>query len=312
MKTAPSRGVGFVYSDKFLEHITPPGHPERPDRLRRLLSHLKKSQLWDSLHHINPVAATEEQVLAVHTNEHLDLVRTVCHSGGGPLDEGDTHASPRSFEIAMLAAGGVLAAVDAVITNKVSSAFCAVRPPGHHAERDRPMGFCLCNNVAIAARYAQQQHHFKRIAILDWDVHHGNGTQHIFEDDPSVFYISLHQYPLYPGTGARSERGVGKGEGFTLNIPLPAGTGENEYLAAFTKEIVPALAQYKPNLLLVSAGFDAHRDDPLGGMKLTEESFAKMTRLVRDVAPIVSVLEGGYNLDATAKSVETHLSALHP
>lgn len=223
------------------------------------------------------------------------------------LDEGDTHAVRESFEAALLAAGAVNTAIDAVLQSKVGAAFCAVRPPGHHAECDRAMGFCLFNNVAIGARYAQRMHRIERVAILDWDVHHGNGTQHIFEADPTVFYISLHQYPFYPGTGAREERGVGEGEGFTLNIPLPAGTGEARYLEAFRNEIVPALQDFKPELLIISAGFDAHRDDPLANMMLTESSYGKMTEQVMGIAPIVSVLEGGYNLDALARSDEAHI-----
>ena len=172
------------------------------------------------------------------------------------------------------------------------------------------MGFCLFNNVAIGARYAQQKHGIERVAILDWDVHHGNGTQHIFEDDPTVLYISLHQYPFYPGTGAKNERGTGKGEGYTMNFPLPAGTGEGEYTSIFKDEIVPAISKYNPGLLMLSAGFDAHKDDPLGGMVLTDHSFAMMTEQVKDIAPIVSVLEGGYNLEALAHSVEQHLNVL--
>ncbi len=172
------------------------------------------------------------------------------------------------------------------------------------------MGFCLFNNVAIGVRYAQQRFGMKRVAVLDWDVHHGNGTQHIFDDDPTVLFISLHQYPFYPGTGARSERGVGRGEGFTMNFPLPAGTGEEMYIRLFRNDIVPALGLFKPEVLFISAGFDAHRADPLGGMDLTEESFRTMTTLVRGLAPIVSVLEGGYDLDALAASVRAHLEAL--
>jgi acetoin utilization deacetylase AcuC-like enzyme len=230
--------------------------------------------------------------------------------GGGLLDEGDTYAVRRSFDVALLAVGGVLDAVDAVVGGKVKSAFCAVRPPGHHAERDQSMGFCLFNSVAVAARHAQKKHGLSKVAILDWDVHHGNGTQHIFEEDPSVFYISLHRYPFYPGTGAREERGRGEGLGFTLNFPFPAGTDEAHYLKAFTSEIVPALEEYNAQLLIISAGFDAHAEDPLGGMNLADESFAKMTLLVKDLAPVVSVLEGGYNLDALARSVQQHIAAL--
>ena len=196
------RRIGFVYSPEFLDHTPPAGHPERPDRLRTLVEHLNTCGLQQELHHISPASATDDQIIMVHSQKHLDFVRNTCMKGGGLLDEGDTYAVPRSFDVAKLAAGSVLIAVDAVVQQKVESAFCAVRPPGHHAERNRPMGFCLFNNVAIVARYAQQKHGLEKIAILDWDVHHGNGTQHIFEDDPNVFYLSLHQYPFYPGTGA--------------------------------------------------------------------------------------------------------------
>jgi len=302
--------IGFVYSDLFLEHVPPAGHPERPERLRRLVRHLKECLLWDELVHLIPIPAREEHVLAVHSKDHYRRVAEMCRNGGGLLDEADTHASPRSFDAALLAIGAVEVAIDAVVGGKVSHAFCAVRPPGHHAERDRPMGFCLFNSIAIAARYAQQCHGVGKIAILDWDVHHGNGTQHAFEDDASVFYISLHQFPFYPGTGTRSERGKEKGLGFTLNIPLPARTDEDGYLAAFDTEIVPALRTFMPELLLVSAGFDAHKDDPLADMKLTAGSFAEMTLRVKGIAPVISVLEGGYDLDALARSVEQHLLAL--
>lgn len=302
--------VGFIYSDTFLLHQPPAGHPERPERLRTTVSHLKETGVWDTLHHLTPSPCYESQILSVHTAKHVDLVSSVCEKGGGVLDEGDTHAVEQSFDVALLAAGSVVNAIDAVVGGDVDSAFCAVRPPGHHAERDRPMGFCLFNNVAVGARHAQNKHGIENVAILDWDVHHGNGTQHIFEADPTVLYISLHQYPFYPGTGAKNERGVGKGEGYTMNFPLPAGTGEERYLSIFRDEIVPALSRLKPELLIISAGFDAHKDDPLGGMELTEASFARMTDLVKGIAPVVSVLEGGYNLDALARSVEQHLLSL--
>lgn len=302
--------VGFLYEDMFLEHATPVGHPERPDRLRKLVEHLKSSGRWKGLHHIQSMRASVQSIVAVHTPDHVDFIRRVCDSGGGALDSGDTYASAQSFEVAIIAAGAAISAVDAVLNHRVDSAFCAIRPPGHHAERDQPMGFCLFNNVAIAAVHAQRAHGVERVAILDWDVHHGNGTQHIFESDPTVLYISLHQYPFYPGTGASTERGTGDGVGYTLNFPLPGGTGEGEYLAAFTNSIVPALVAFRPEILIISAGFDAHKNDPLGGMLLDESSFAKMTHLVKGVAPVVSVLEGGYHLDALALSVDAHLAEL--
>ncbi len=302
--------VGFLYSQNFLEHRPPSGHPERPDRLRRLTQHLEHTEIWQKLIHLQPGSASEDDILAVHSEEHLDLVRNVCASGGGLLDEGDTYVVQKSFNVALLAAGAVTTAIDAVVGGKIDAAFCAVRPPGHHAERDKPMGFCLLNNVAVGARYAQTRHGVKKVAILDWDVHHGNGTQHIFEGDPTVFYISLHQYPFYPGTGARSETGIGDGKGFTLNIPLPAGTGESEYLTAFTDEIVPALKRFHPDMLMISAGFDAHQDDPIGGMRLLDTTFARLTAYVRNIAPTISVLEGGYDLEALARSCEAHISVL--
>ncbi|HLX11263.1 MAG TPA: histone deacetylase, partial [Bacteroidota bacterium] len=229
--------TGFIYSDKFLEHDTGAGHPERPDRLRAIVKQLHDSGMWNKLEHLPFSPATEDWVLKVHTHRHVSFVKSSVHAGHTVLDEGDTHVSKNSFDVALLAIGGVLAAVDAVTTGAMQNAFCAVRPPGHHAEHDKVMGFCLFNNVAIAARYAQAKHGIHRIAIIDWDVHHGNGTQEIFYSDESVLYTSTHQYPYYPGTGAREERGKGKGEGFTLNIPMSAGSGEPEYLKAFTEEV---------------------------------------------------------------------------
>jgi len=310
MSDARHSPVGFCSDERFLEHLTPAGHPERPDRLRRLLDHLRETGVLNRLSRIPARAAGMDDLLAVHTREHIMRIRRICEAGGGVLDAGDTHASALSYDVAMLAAGAVLSSIDAVLSGSLRSAFCAVRPPGHHAERGEPMGFCLLNNAAIGARYARRRHGIQRVAILDWDVHHGNGTQHIFEDDPSVLYISLHQYPFYPGTGAASERGIGEGEGATLNVPLPAGTGEERYRTEFLTRVVPALASFAPGLLLVSAGFDAHRDDPLAHMRLTEASFGEFTRLVAGIAPVVSVLEGGYNLAALASSVEHHLRAL--
>jgi len=308
--------TGFVYSDRFLEHDTGPGHPERPDRLRSITNHLRELDIWKSLDHLHFDQASEEWVAKVHTAEHIKRVRESSRRGISLLDSGDTFVSRDSYTVALLAVGGAMAAVDAVMKGELTNAFCALRPPGHHAERNRVMGFCLFNSIAIAARYAQEKHGVKRVAIVDWDVHHGNGTQEIFYADPSVFFISTHQFPLWPGTGAHDEQGEGEGKGHTMNIPMTPGSGEKEYLDAFTQIILPALAHYKPELILISAGFDAHRDDPLANINLTEKTFATLTSLLMDVSTtccdgrIVSLLEGGYNLQALARSVYAHLQTL--
>ena len=224
--------------------------------------------------------------------------------------------SQASFEIALLAAGGVLALADAVIQGKANNGFALVRPPGHHAERDVALGFCLFNNIAIAARYLQQEYGLEKIVILDWDVHHGNGTQHSFESDPSIFYISLHQYPHYPGTGAYSETGIGDGSGTTLNCPMPAGSDDSHYEQAFREKILPAVNSYSPDVILISAGFDAHQADPLGSINLSTAFYAWMTERMLETADqhangrLISVLEGGYALDALAASVSGHLQSL--
>lgn len=308
--------VGFFYHPDFLKHDTGPGHPERPARLTAVVNHLLGTQAWKRLTHLQPEAAEVDRIALVHPEAYIRRIEDRCNRGETVLDQGDTHVCAQSFDVARLAVGAVLDGVDQVAGNDLSAAFCAVRPPGHHAETATAMGFCLFNNAAIAARYAQRRHNVGRVAILDWDVHHGNGTQEIFYEDPSVLYISLHQYPFYPGTGAAEETGSGAGMGFTLNCPMRAGSGEKEYLEAFRSRILPALDRFEPELLLISAGFDAHRDDPLASIELTEESFAKMSRMIREVAErhcggrIVSILEGGYDLNALAMSVEAHLSVL--
>lgn len=308
--------VGFFYHPDYLKHETGPGHPERPDRLSHLLKHLLGKPLWNSLVHLQPQHALVDHVTLVHPREYVEGIAKACSSGVTLLDEGDTRASRESYNVALLAVGAVVEAVDQVLTGKLSSAFCAVRPPGHHAETARTMGFCLFNNAAIAARHAQKAHGIERVAILDWDVHHGNGTQEIFWEDPTVLYVSLHQYPFYPGTGAESETGDGKGKGFTLNCPMNAGSGEREYRDAFERRILPAINDFRPELLILSAGFDAHKDDPLAGIVLTESSFSMMTEMMIEQAQkhcrgkIVSVLEGGYDLEALAGSVEEHLRVL--
>jgi acetoin utilization deacetylase AcuC-like enzyme len=311
-----SSRTGFVYHEKYLEHDTGAGHPENPERLKAIVARLRETGLWNQLQHLIIDEAEEEWLIRVHTREHLKYLKQACKQNLRTVDQGDTQVSAESYNAALLAAGGALAATEAVMSGLLRNAFCAIRPPGHHAERDKPMGFCLLNNAAICARYAQVKSGAERIAILDWDVHHGNGTQHIFYDDKSVLYISTHQFPFYPGTGSRGESGVGSGDGYTLNIPMFAGSGEIEFLEVFKEQIIPALNNYHPDLLLISAGFDAHKDDPLANLQLTDDSFGIFTELLMDTCEhlcsgrIVSVLEGGYNLTAMAGSVETHLRTL--
>ncbi len=311
-----TRPVGFVYDEVYLEHDTGFGHVERAERLEAVVKRLQGSGLLAQLVKIEAQPAPVEWITTVHSQEYVERVRRSCARGVHYFDSLDTVVCEKSYEAALVAAGGVLAAVDAVVAGKVSSAFCAVRPPGHHAVRDRAMGFCLFNNVAIAARYIQKKHELAKVLIVDWDVHHGNGTQAAFYDDPSVLYFSVHRYPFYPGTGAAGERGAGEGLGFTLNVPLHAGCGDEEYLEVFHKRLQPAATEFRPDFVLVSAGFDAHEDDLLGGMRVTSEGFARLTRVVKQIAGaccqgrIVSVLEGGYELDGLAESIEVHLRVL--
>jgi len=312
----PDRATGFVYGDIYLAHKTSQGHPERPERLEAIVQMLKRTGLDSELVRLEPVEASTEWITAVHTAEYVQRVKRSCEGGIRYLDSTDTPVSKQSYEVALAAVGGVLAAVDAVMEGKVRNAFCAVRPPGHHALADQAMGFCLFNNVAIAARYIQKKHGLAKVLVVDWDVHHGNGTQAAFYDDPTVFYFSVHQYPFYPGSGSRGEKGAGEGLGFTLNAPLPAGTGDAEYVQVFQESLKPAALQFRPDFVLISAGFDAHRHDLLGGMSVTAEGFAEMTRIVRQIADeccdgrIVSMLEGGYELEGLAESTEAHLRAL--
>jgi acetoin utilization deacetylase AcuC-like enzyme len=304
--------TGFVYKSAFLEHETGAGHPERAERLQSVIQHLERSGILADLIQIESEPSEQVWIEQVHPKAHVDHIRNACGPGLNYLDN-DTVVCERSFEIAVLAIGGVISACRAVMVGDLDNAFCAVRPPGHHAEPDRAMGFCLFNNVAVAARYLQTQHDVGRVAILDWDVHHGNGTQAAFYADDSVFYCSLHQHPLYPGTGRGDETGLGVAAGTTLNLPLQPGLGDKEYIALFEDSVLPAIGDFDPEFILISAGFDAHGEDPLANMEVSEQGFAKMTELVKRLAVrhcdgrLLSLLEGGYDLQALARSVEAQL-----
>jgi acetoin utilization deacetylase AcuC-like enzyme len=308
--------TGLVTSEAYVEHLTGTGHPEQPGRVTAVLQMLQAGGLLDRVQRIEPRSATDEELGRCHTAEYLRVVAADVAAGRRRLSTGDTQISPLSLEIARLAAGGLLAAVDAVCTNRVGNAFAVLRPPGHHATPDRGMGFCLFNNVAIAARHAQARHGIRRVLIADWDVHHGNGTQDIFYEDGSVFFFDTHQHPLYPGTGMIDETGRGPGLGATLNCPFPAGAGRREIVTAFRERLLPAADAFKPELVLVSAGFDSRIDDPLGGFTLTDDDFAELTALVRGIADahaggrLVSTLEGGYNLAGLASAAASHVRAL--
>jgi acetoin utilization deacetylase AcuC-like enzyme len=312
----PDLQTGLVLATAYRDHLTGEGHPERPGRVEAIERRLAAEGIVQRAVPIAAAAATDEQILRCHAADYLRLVRAEVDAGQRTLSTGDTPLSPRSFATAALAAGGVVAAVDAVMTGRVRNAFAVVRPPGHHATPARGMGFCLLNNVAIAARHAQAAHGVRRVLIADWDVHHGNGTQDIFYEDGSVFFFDTHQHPLYPGTGAASETGRGPGLGTTLNCPFPAGAGRAEIVTAFRERLVPAAAAFRPELVLVSAGFDSREGDPLGGFRLTDDDFLELTGIVRAIADrhaegrLVSTLEGGYALDGLASAAAAHVRGL--
>ena len=310
--------TAFLYSPRFMEHLNGPSHPERPQRMEAIVSGLQSVGLWDALDHRAFEAASETDLELCHTRAHIERVQSLASDGGGYLD-GDTHVSPVSYEVAALAVGAAKEAVRAVMSGKAPNAFVAVRPPGHHAESGRdphsPWGFCLFNTVAIAARIAQRDFGAKRVAILDFDVHHGNGTQEIFYSDPSVLFVSLHQSPLFPGSGDQSERGEGEGQGTTLNFPLPPGSSGAVYHRVWG-QVGAKVRAFQPDLILLSAGYDAHEDDPLGGMKLTADDYGALVFDAKAWADelcggkLVAVLEGGYDLDALASSVVMTLGVL--
>jgi acetoin utilization deacetylase AcuC-like enzyme len=311
-----SNRTALIWSDSFRDHATGP-HPESPERIAALRSALRAAGMFDDPERLvlAPDPATTEAILAVHSPQLVDLVRRAAYGGGAWLDP-DTFVSPDSYEVARLATGGACRAVDAVLNGEAPRAFALVRPPGHHAEPGRAMGFCLFNNIAVAAEHAIDRFGLERVAIVDWDVHHGNGTQAAFWRDPRVFFISTHQFPFYPGTGAARERGEGAGDGYTLNLPLAAGADDAVYEQTFAEIVVPALRAFAPELILVSAGFDPHEDDPLAMMRVSTAGFGRLATMIADAARelcggrLVLVLEGGYNLAALGASVVATIRAL--
>jgi len=330
--------LAFVSDARFADHLTGPHHPERPDRIRAVHAAVRAAgmlhtpspfpdfQMDFSLRRLDQPQLIElaaepvnlQLLHAIHTEAYVAHVRRVCDHGGGVLDQGDTVVCPTSFEVARLAAGAVVRACDAVMTGECTRAFAAVRPPGHHAEPDRALGFCVFANLSVGARYLQHKWGIGKIAIVDFDVHHGNGTQAIFESDPSIYFVSMHQDPrtLWPRTGFAWEIGTGKARGYKMNIPFNPGAEDIDYLRVMDDIILPELDEFQPEFLMISAGFDAHRDDPLADINLTETGFELMTRSLCALADkhcrgrVVSVLEGGYDLRSLGRSVVRHLAGM--
>ncbi len=307
---------GLLLDSVYMEHETGAGHPESASRYTAVTNALTTSGLASKMRPIAAREALDDELALVHTRPYLKMVEQDIAQGAHDLSTGDTALSPKSRDVALRAAGGVLSAVDGILGGGLGSAFCAVRPPGHHATPDRGMGFCIYNNVAVAARYAQRRHGLDRVLIVDWDVHHGNGTQDTFYNDGSVMFFSTHQHPWYPGTGMAQESGAGKGRNLTINCPLAAGAGREEVLGAARSKLLPAASDFKPDLVIVSAGFDSREGDPLGGFRLTDPDFRELTLLIREIADrhaggrVLSVLEGGYSLAGLAAGVTAHVEAL--
>lgn len=306
--------TGFVGSLEYKKHQTGLGHPESTRRIDAVMNAVEAAKL--DLQKIEPRRATREELQLCHTPEYVAIAERDVAAGLRQLSTGDTTISKDSYDTALLASGGILAAVDAVVAGTVKNAFCAVRPPGHHACPAKGMGFCLFNNIAIGARYAQKKHGIGKVLIADWDVHHGNGTQDIFYSDGSVLFFDTHQHPLYPGTGLADETGSGKGLGCVMNNPFPAGSGRAQIYRAFESRLLKAAEKFKPEFIFISAGFDSRIEDPLGSFTLNDDDFMELTRLVKKIAAdhaggrVVSVLEGGYNLDGLGKAAAAHVRAL--
>ncbi len=309
------RKTAFLTDEIYLKHNTGMMHPERSGRISAIHDKIKAAPYYKDLVLLKPVKADFETIELVHSSEYIMRVKKEIESGVTYLDSPDTPVCRESFDVALYAVGGGLVMCDAVFSGAAVNGFCSIRPPGHHAERDHAAGFCIFNNIAIAARYLQTKHKINRIAIVDWDVHHGNGTQHSFENDNTIFFISLHQFPHYPGTGSSSEKGKGKGSGYTMNIPMRSGSEDEDYISAFNKSIIPALDAFKPEIILISAGFDAHDNDDLSSISLSSEVYYRFTHMLMDVASkhsfnrVIAFLEGGYDLVGLADSVDRVITA---
>ncbi len=313
---ATSNPTAILADPIYKLHDPGAGHPERPERYDAVVEGLARTGLMKSLGRIEARSATEDEIALCHSHAYIQKVKRDIGAGARELSTGDTNIGPRSLEVALEAVGGVLNAVDAVVDRKAQNAFCVVRPPGHHARPEQGMGFCIFNSIAIAARHAQRKHGIGKVLIADWDVHHGNGTQDTFYEDGSVFFFSTHQSPWYPGTGKTGETGEGKGKNCTMNCPFPAGSGRDEIVGAFRNRLVPAADRFKPDLVLISAGFDSRIGDPLGQFTLSDEDFVELTAIMLGIADkhaggrLVSVLEGGYNLGGLASAATAHVKAL--
>ena len=310
--------TGFLFDRRYLLHDTGPYHPEVPERLEAVYRGIKEAGLTHRLTMISASRPDMKWIETVHDKRYIDRFGDACVAGKKILDTADNQMCAETFDTALLAVGGILDTVNMVMEGTIDNAFCAVRPPGHHAERSKAMGFCYFNNIAIAARYLQIQWDIKRVGIVDFDVHHGNGTQHIFESDPSVFYYSIHEHPsfAFPGTGRIFEKGAGQGVGFTRNHPILPGHGDSEYQTIFKTELIPAFEKFNPEVILVSAGFDAHVDDDMSGVSLTTEGYSWIMEQVVDLAErlakgrLISILEGGYSLKRLPELAKNHVKIL--
>lgn len=310
--------TAVLLHDVYLRHDTGDFHSESPERLKAISGGLSENQLLPLLQRVQPRSVALEWVRLVHSDEYIDIVRQDVESGKQYLStrSGNTAICKDSYEVALWAVGGLLSACDAVVSGEARNAFCAIRPPGHHASQIRGMGYCLFNNVAIAARYLQKKHKLEKVLIVDWDVHHGNGTQDIFFEDGSVFFFSTHQWPWYPWTGSTEEIGIGKGKGTTLNVPLPAGSGDEDLISAFENKLLPAATNFKPDVVFISAGFDSRTGDPLGRFRVTDSGYHRLTEILLQITydsaagRLISVLEGGYSLEGLSKAVPAHIATL--